>query len=125
MTPIRQPVLEGRWQLLRAELAGEPAPALVCEKTELRLEAGTYEVRFEGRLADRGRYEAEATATPRTLVLHGLAGTNAGRTLPCLYQLVGDRLRICYGLDGVLPDAMTTHAGEQRYLATYARKRPE
>jgi hypothetical protein len=40
-----------------------------------------------------------------------------------LYQLAGDRLRVCYGLDGVTPDAMATRARDQRYLATYARKR--
>jgi uncharacterized protein (TIGR03067 family) len=115
--------LEGCWQLLRAELAGEAAPSIVSAKTELRLTADTYEVWFEGRIVDRGRYEADDTAPVRTLVLHGLHGTNAGRMIPCLYQLAGDRLRVCYGLDGVTPDAMITRAGDQRYLATYARKK--
>jgi len=48
--------LEGRWAIVKGELAGEPMPALMAEKTELELSAGAYLVRFGGKVADRGNY---------------------------------------------------------------------
>lgn len=107
--------------MVRAELAGEAAPELVVEHTTVTLTGGGYEVRFQGEVADRGTYREEATAGLGTLVLRGTSGPNAGRTIPCLFQLMGDRLRICYGLDGVLPVAFATRPGELRYLVTYRR----
>lgn len=113
--------IEGTWQMVRAELAGEAAPELVASRTVVRLEGGKYEVEFGGEVSDRGTYQEDATTEQRTLVLAGVAGPNAGRTIPCIFQLMGDRLRVCYGLDGVLPEAFITRPGEQRYLVTYRR----
>lgn len=117
MTP-----LDGRWQMVRAELDGEAAPELVAQRTELTFEQGAYVVHFDARIADRGTFELSATLEAKTLILRGRSGPNAGRTIPCIYQLVGDRLRICYGLDGIAPTAFATAARQQRYLATYRRK---
>jgi uncharacterized protein (TIGR03067 family) len=110
--------IEGTWEMIRAELAGETAPDLLLLRVELELTADTYLVRFAGKTADRGRYTLERGM----LTLTGIAGPNAGRTIPCIFQLVGDRLRICYGLDGTPPTEFTTKAGQQRYLATYRRR---
>lgn len=121
---MMSPQLEGTWQMIRAELAGESAPDLVVEGTEVTLTRGGYVVRFSGLIVDRGSLQVGGLLPPQTLVLRGVEGPNAGRTIPCLYQLMGDRLRICYGLDGVQPTEMKTHAGEQRYLATYRRQPP-
>lgn len=115
------PSLQGTWQMIRAELSGEAAPELVIRKTVVALTAATYEVHFGGEIVDRGTYVIGGTEAPTTIVLHGEAGPNAGRTIPCLVQLKGDRLRVCYGLDGTLPSEMTTEPGQPRYLATYRR----
>jgi uncharacterized protein (TIGR03067 family) len=114
--------LEGAWQMIRAELAGEKAPELVATRTEVVLAAGTYQVRFDGRVVDRGSYELGAAVDLHTMILRGAAGPNAGRTIPCIYQIVGDRLRICYGVDGRAPADFTTSETQPRYLATYRRK---
>jgi uncharacterized protein (TIGR03067 family) len=113
--------LEGKWKMLRAEFAGQPAPELIVKKTEVELRNGKYIVRFDREIADRGTFELEGEGEGMTLVLHGTSGPNAGRTIPCIFQLVGDRLRICYGLDSVLPTEFATLVGQQRYLATYRR----
>ena len=113
--------LEGRWQMVRAELAGEAAPELVTTKTEVRLQAGRYEVRYDGEVADSGGYLEAGEDGRRTLLLEGWEGTNAGRTIPCLFQLMGDRLRVCYGLDGALPQEFSARAGEARFVAVYRR----
>ncbi|WP_414662863.1 hypothetical protein [Horticoccus sp. 23ND18S-11] len=124
MTP-REPeplaALAGEWQMVRAEFDGEHVHELVTSNTRLTLGDGVYEVRFGGEVADAGTAEATVANELSTLVLAGLNGPNAGRTIRSLYQMRGVWLRICYGLDGVLPDAFTTAAGTRRYLATYKR----
>lgn len=112
--------LHGRWQMIRAELSGEGAPELIAQRTVLEIAATGYTVTFDGRTVDTGACEVIDPAA-RRLVLRGAAGPNAGRVIRCVYQLVGDRLRICYGLDGETPDKFATNPGEARYLATYRR----
>ena len=113
--------LAGRWQIVKAELAGEAMPAFVAEKVEVELTAVTYTVRFAGEIGDRGTYTLGTAGEFKTLLLAGVEGSNAGRTIPAIYQLTGHRLRVCYGLDGAAPDAFVTTAGQPRYLATYRR----
>lgn len=114
--------LEGIWEMVRAEMQGESAPELVVLKTELELTSTGYVIRFDGEAMDQGFYQAGATAEFKTLLLRGVTGTNAGRTIPCIYQLNSNRLRICYGLDGGAPTEFSAKAGEERYLATYRRR---
>jgi uncharacterized protein (TIGR03067 family) len=108
--------------MVRAEHAGEPSPELVALRVELHFTADTYAVRFAGELADRGTYTHAPGGTHAALTLVGIKGPNAGRAIPCIYQLVGNRLRICYGLAGTPPTAFATSPGTQLYLATYRRK---
>lgn len=116
-----QKKIEGTWQMVRAELAGVMAPEMVTSHTVVSLDAGEYAVSYGGTVEDRGTYEVEATTGHAAMVLRGVAGPNAGRTIPCIFQIMGDRLRVCYGLDGVRPVEFAAREGEQRYLVTYRR----
>jgi uncharacterized protein (TIGR03067 family) len=110
--------LTGCWEMIKAELAGENAPDMLALRVELELAPDAYTVRFAGQVADRGTWVLEG----RTLTLTGREGPNQGRVIPCIMQLAGDRLRVCYGLDGTAPTEFATRAGVQHYLATYRRK---
>lgn len=114
--------LPGRWQPLYAELDGEEAPVEVLQQTEMELTAGEYFVRFGHLTADHGTLEIDPGGPPAQLTLRGVAGPNAGRTIPCIYKFIEDTLVICYGLSGVRPQKFTTQGGLQLYLATYKRK---
>jgi len=116
--------LEGNWQMVRAELAGEAAPELVTTNMILTFAVCGYEVRFGGLVSDRGTFVVDATAGQRTLLLTGVEGPNTERTIPCIFQLTKDRLRVCYGLDGILPEGFSAQVGEARYLAIYRRTTP-
>ncbi|MEY3773518.1 MAG: hypothetical protein RLZZ129_298 [Verrucomicrobiota bacterium] len=119
---IAPAALEGLWVPLKAEMAGEAAPAMVLERTELTFRAGRYTVRFGGEVSDAGSYTPVDSPGHPGLLLVGATGPNAGRKIPCIYQLAGDRLRICYGFDANLPEAFSTQAGTPHYLVTYRRK---
>jgi uncharacterized protein (TIGR03067 family) len=114
--------LDGTWEMIRAESGGEPSTDLLALRVELRLTADTYQVHFAGELADQGTYSRTPADTHAALILLGAKGPNAGRTIPCIYQLVGDRLRVCYGVDGTMPTEFATTPGSAHYLATYRRK---
>ena len=114
--------LDGDWELVRAELDGEPAPELPALNIVLELSDGAYLVRFDGQISDEGRFELGGANEISTFIIHGVKGPNAGRTIPCIYQHKGDRLRVCYGLGGVTPTEFKTAGGQKRYLATYRRK---
>lgn len=117
--------LEGCWQPVRAELGGLAAPDEVLEKTEVEFAAGRYRVRFAGQTADRGTYTfIQEAGVPGVLTLTGVEGTNAGRTIPSLFQIAGNRLRICYGIGGIRPLRFAAMIGTEDYLVTYRRKTP-
>lgn len=112
-------LLLGHWQMVRAEFAGEAAPELVVQRTELHFSADRYRVCFDLLEREAGSYTISGEQATKTLTLCADLGTNAGRTVECIFQRVGDRLRICYGLDGRLPTQFSTGATQPRYLATY------
>ena len=111
--------LEGIWQPLYAELGGEEAPKMALDKMEIELTAGHYAVRFAGLTADHGTYTIDADGH---LSLHGVAGPNAGRTIPSLFKFAGETLSICYGLSGVRPEKFHTGTDPELYLVNYQRK---
>jgi uncharacterized protein (TIGR03067 family) len=115
------PSLVGKWEPIRGELEGEPVPELVIRQTSLKLSATDYDVYFDGQLADHGHYLLTAAEPHPMLTLHGKEGTNAGRTILAIYQLAGDRLRICYGLAGIPPTTFATSVNSRRYLVSYRR----
>jgi len=110
--------LEGLWQPLYAEFDGEEAPKMMLEKMELELTGSEYAVRFGGVTADQGTYSIEAEG----ITLRGVAGPNAGKTIPCLFKFAGPMLSVCYGLSGTRPEKFSTAAGQQLYLVNYQRK---
>jgi uncharacterized protein (TIGR03067 family) len=114
--------LEGHWQIVTAELAGEKMPDLVAHKIEVELAKGTYTVRFGGEIADQGTYATGPHPTAMGLTLTGVTGTNAGRTIPAIYRFADDHLHICYGLDGAAPEIFATKPGTAHFLAKYRRK---
>ncbi len=105
--------------MVRASYNGDNAPELVTQRTVVEISRGAYQIRFDQNPVESGAISQDAGA--RTLVLLAESGTNRGRTIRCLYQRTGDRLRICFGLDGHQPSEFTAKAGENRYLATYRK----
>jgi uncharacterized protein (TIGR03067 family) len=113
--------LHGHWLPVRAELDGQEAPALALERMEFTLSPEGYEVRFAGEVHDRGTF----THTETSLSMTARQGRHDGRVIAAIYQLAGDRLRVCYGLDGTAPDAFKTAVNSGRYLVTYRRRSPD
>ncbi len=111
--------LAGQWLPLKAFLSGAPAPELVITKTQLHLRAdGSYTIHFAGEIAESGRYQLDG---PQHLTFHATKGPNAPRSLPGIYQHAGDRLRLCFALEGPRPAAFSSEPDSNHYLITYRR----
>lgn len=109
--------LPGKWLPVRAELDGQPAPDLALQQMEFHLTETAYSVRFANEIYDAGTF----TRTDTALVLSATRGPHDGRVINAIYQLAGDRLRICYALDGTVPSEFKTAPDSARYLVTYRR----
>jgi uncharacterized protein (TIGR03067 family) len=114
-----QETIDGIWIMVRAELDGVAAPDLVVARSQIEFAAGRYETRFGHEAGDRGTFVVGGEAEQGTIDLKVVAGPNRGRIIPCIFQRRGDRLRVCFGLDGVVPADFSTAPGQQRYLVTY------
>ena len=123
MTQSGSRPIDGQWELVRAELNGEKAPAVLAHRTVLELAHGNYTVFFDGQAMDRGTYAIDESTAPKRIHLTGIEGVNAGRSIPGIYQHAGSLLRICYGLCGVTPTSFDDDQYRYTYIANYRRRR--
>jgi uncharacterized protein (TIGR03067 family) len=115
--------LDGTWLALTAELGGVRQPPAVVTNIVLKMAEGKYEVTVAGH-PDKGTCKVDASAKPKTMDITGTEGPNAGRNIPAIYELTGDKLKICYGLKGSLrPTEFKSNPGTQQYLVVYQRKK--
>jgi uncharacterized protein (TIGR03067 family) len=114
--------LLGRWAPVTAAMAGQAWPDALLKTISLTRTAHAYEVTV-GAMADRGTWTIDAAATPKAMTITGTEGPNQGKTLPCIYELAGDTLRVCYDLSGTArPTAFESTARTTLYLVSYQRQ---
>jgi uncharacterized protein (TIGR03067 family) len=88
----------------------------------MNLEDGEYKVMADGH-PDKGTYKVDTTTKPKSMTIVGTDGPNKGKTFPCIYEVKGDSLKICYDLSGTRrPEEFKTTEGTKLYLVTYKRK---
>jgi len=114
--------IQGTWLPVKAELRGAPMKEEVLKMITLKLDSANYEVTAEN--VDKGTYRLDPAAKPKTIDITGTEGPNVGKTIPAIYELNGDTLRICYALGGgPRPTEFKSPAGTQVFLVTYKRKK--
>src|ERR671931_19222 len=63
----------------------------------LTMEDGKYTVDFAGG-QDKGTVAVDVAKKPKQMTIAGTDGPNKGKTIPAVYELSGDMLKICYQL---------------------------
>jgi uncharacterized protein (TIGR03067 family) len=110
--------LQGKWIPVRAEMAGLPVPAAVLETMNVTFAGDGYTVTV-GPQVDTGRFKL----TAGLLDFIGTGGPNKGKTIPAIYVMAGDTLRICYDLAGKeRPLVYKTMPKTRQFSADYLRK---
>ena len=117
-----RPMIEGVWLVESAEMGGQAMPAEFVKTTTLTISGDQYVV-MVGNAPDRGTVRRDDTKSPKTMDIVGFEGPNKGKTFLAIYELVGDKLRVCYDLSGESrPTEFATKPGTKLFLATYGRK---
>src|ERR1044071_5099224 len=110
-------VIEGTWVIVEAELGGQKLPDEGIKGTRLILTADRYEYQN-----DRGEYKLYPAEEIKAMDIVGKEGPNKGKSLLAIYELEGDKLKICYDLTGkTRPTKFKTAAGTRQFLVTYQR----
>ena len=114
-------MIEGKWSIDKAELAGQPFPAEVAKTMTLILEKDKYTLKSPGP-DDIGTLTIDPAKTPKQMDIKGVQGPNQGKTFLAIYELDGDSLKICYDLAGkTRPVEFKTAAGTTQFLVVYKR----
>lgn len=112
-------MMEGTWVLVEAEIGGQKLPDESIKGTRLILTEGRYEYQN-----DRGEYKLYPAAEIKAMDIVGREGPNKGKIFLAIYELEGDKLKICYDLTGkTRPTKFKTEAGTRQFLATYQREK--
>jgi uncharacterized protein (TIGR03067 family) len=119
-----EPKVDGTWQASSGELAGKELPNSFFAVLKLTLKNGEYSAQAES--LDRGTIGYDVTAKPKRMEIKGVEGPNKGKTIPAIYELSGDELKICYDLSGKsYPTEFKTRPGTRLFLVVYHRKKPD
>ena len=114
--------IEGSWIPTAAELAGQPFPEEVRKTIKLVIKDDKYTVTV-GPAVDQGTLKLDTSAKPMALDITGTEGPNKGKTILAIYELDGDKLKICYDLSGKSrPGEFKTEENTQLFLVTYQRE---
>jgi uncharacterized protein (TIGR03067 family) len=116
--------MNGTWLPVTAELGGKMFPDEVRKSIKLVIKDSKYTVTV-GKGVDQGDLKLHPEAKPKKMDITGTEGPNKGKTIPAIYELDGDTLRICYDLSGKAhPTEFKTTEASKLYLVTYKREKP-
>ena len=116
--------INGIWLPSAAELGGEKFPDEVRKTMKLVMDDGKYTVTV-GTNPDKGTVKLDPSKKPKEMNIAGTEGPNKGKTIPAIYELTDDTLRICYDLSGkARPSEFKTAKDTKLFLVTYKRETP-
>ncbi|HZO23617.1 MAG TPA: TIGR03067 domain-containing protein [Steroidobacteraceae bacterium] len=93
--------LEGAWVPVAANVSGQELRVRELRVKYLVLDGRDYSIIDQSNhIVDRGEYLVDDTSSPQAIDIVGRDGPNAGRSMLAIFELTGDRLTVCYDLDG-------------------------
>jgi len=116
--------LEGTWLPTTVQQNGRNWSDEQVKTIKLVIADGKYTVTVSGQ-DDKGTLKLDPNAKPATMDIVGTDGPNKGRTIPAIYELSADTLKICYGLGiETRPTQFESKPGSRLLLITYKREKP-
>ena len=113
--------MNGTWIPSEAELDGEKLPEKLIKSIKLVLKDEKYTATV-GKQVDEGTVTLDVESDPTGMEIKGTKGPNEGKTIPAIYELKDDVLKVCYNLEGKnRPKEFKTKAGSKFYLVTYKK----
>lgn len=117
--------LQGVWQLVAMERDGESAAPEELTRDTATYEGNRITLRSGEKVRRRGIITLDPSRTPKAINTWDLDGPFEDQTIPGIYELDGDTLRLCFGGPGELrPRTFTTKGGQAFLMVVYKRKKP-
>lgn len=117
-------LLQGDWVPASAELAGQKLPEEVLKTMKLTVKDDKYVV-VAASTNDEGSLKLDIAAKPKTMDIVGTSGPSKGKTIPAIYELSADSLRVCYGLEGASrPTEFKSQPVDKGLILLITYKRP-
>jgi uncharacterized protein (TIGR03067 family) len=116
-----QKLLEGTWQPVSGEQAGEKFPEELLKTINLVIIDGKYNVTV-GKFVDKGTITLDAAKKPKEMDLFGTEGENKDKKILTIYELTDETLKVCYNMEGKeRPKEFKTKEGSKDLVITYKR----
>jgi len=113
--------LVGTWQLTRGIVAGNALPAEAVKNIRLELTDGKYKL-TGAESPDEGTWTLHPDEKPLGMDVKGTDGPNKGKTFLAIFELDGDRMKVCYDLSGQSrPTRFESKEKTLLFLAEYER----
>jgi uncharacterized protein (TIGR03067 family) len=116
-------MIEGTWIPISAELGNQPFPERLFTTMRLILTEDSYTA-IVGSVTDKGTLTLHESDKPSTMDILGTEGPNKGKTIPAIFELNGETLKVCYDLEGKnRPHDFHTEPRTQQFLVSYRKEK--
>ena len=115
-------LLQGAWRIIALEMNGGPMPAALLDAARIGVVGARFTSTGMGAVYE-GEMSLDETSMPKTFALRFQAGPEAGAANRGIYELDGDRWRICLNMaGGPAPAEFATRPGDNCALETLVRE---
>ena len=116
--------LQGTWECVSMEREGDPIPAEQLKGTKVVYEDDLATLYRDGEVFRRGLITLDTAKTPRRVNTWDLNGPYADQTVPGIYEIDGDTLKLCFSRPNVdRPKEFTTKKEPGYLMVVYKRKK--
>jgi uncharacterized protein (TIGR03067 family) len=117
--------LQGTWMLVAMETDGEAVPPEHFKGWHAVYEGDLLSLWNETEVRRRGIETLDASRNPKAINTWDQDGPYEDQTVPGIYELKGDSLKLCFARPGdKRPTEFTTKQGSGFLLVVYERKKP-
>jgi uncharacterized protein (TIGR03067 family) len=117
--------LQGLWQCVAMEREGDPIPPEDLKGSTATYEDDRITLTRDGEVFRQGIVTLDPNRTPKRVNTWDLNGPYEDQTVPGIYQIDGDTLKVCFSRPGSeRPAKFTTKEGAGTLYCVYKRKKP-
>jgi uncharacterized protein (TIGR03067 family) len=116
--------LQGQWVVVSLEHRGHVTAPADFEGQSSIYEKNRWTWKVGDKVMRRGIITLDSSRSPKAINTWDSDGPHEDETVPGIYQLDGDTLKLCFAMPGEKrPSEFTTKAGTGAFLVVYKRKK--